>query len=175
MRGEDATLNESKKALQGSPPHARGRPSRARSGDRLGGITPACAGKTRICRMSSRILSDHPRMRGEDWSPARGRLRFGGSPPHARGRHERRRNSKPCQRITPACAGKTATSAEDTHGSTDHPRMRGEDPTEARPSAILLGSPPHARGRRGSLWFVFRFWGITPACAGKTPWRSACA
>ena len=52
------------------------------------------------------------------------------------------------ERITPACAGKTAESVLKMVYKRDHPRMRGED----------LGIPADSRvGTR-----------ITPACAGKT-------
>ena len=66
MRGEESTTHKWLRTAVGSPPHARGR-AVCRSGVvALGGITPACAGK------SSRDLphlhggGDHPRMRGEE-------------------------------------------------------------------------------------------------------------
>ena len=85
MRGEYGFVNENGELNEGSPPHARGirRPGCTDPGP--GGITPACAGNTKIS--SSGVLSrrDHPRMRGEYLVS---RLSVGdvtGSPPHARG------------------------------------------------------------------------------------------
>ena len=53
------------------------------------GITPACAGKTGVSISTISRTMDHPRMRGEDFIVfilISFRL---GSPPHARGRHNR--------------------------------------------------------------------------------------
>ena len=73
-------------------------------------------------------------------------------------------------RITPACAGKRQALAKALSRSRDHPRMCGEKESArpARPAA--WGSPPHVRGKEcingaGKLPI-----GITPACAGKSPW-----
>ena len=49
--------------------------------------------------------------------------------------------------------------------------MRGEKSSIASPASSVPGSPPHARGKalvaRGRCCTL----GITPACAGKSPWR----
>ena len=50
---------------------------------------------------------DHPRMRGEDQGVVVPTLDLSGSPPHARGRRAEHTTVWGCQRITPACAGKT--------------------------------------------------------------------
>ena len=52
------------------------------------------------------------------------------------------------QRITPACAGKSAS--------------------EAKPCRSESGSPPHVRGKVSPLIFGRQGIGITPACAGKS-------
>ena len=57
--------------------------------------------------------------------------------------------------------------------SSDHPRMRGEDLWRKLGRTLILGSPPHARGRRSSRQSASDLRGITPACAGKTVWLSA--
>ena len=69
MRGEDKCLDSLYWALDGSPPHARGR-------------RPAQ-------QNTARKLPDHPRMRGEDQVVDGAPVLFTGSPPHARGRHGR--------------------------------------------------------------------------------------
>ena len=92
-------------------------------------------------------------------------------------------------RITPACAGKTTRknprkewradhprmrgedSAESSiwaDASSDHPRMRGEDMYKEAGSTSQAGSPPHARGRLARIKHANLYFGITPACAGKT-------
>ena len=111
------------------------------------GITPACAGKTNIQQEMTLLKEDHPRMRGEDadqYSP------FGpsrGSPPHARGRPRNVIQGSEGSGITPACAGKTNWRSWWGSITSDHPRMRGEDPMTTAYDMGIVGSPPHARGR----------------------------
>ena len=70
------------------------------------GITPACAGKSFFTGLEHLSDGDHPRMRGEKFSPNPEAYKTKGSPPHARGKAVVAK--KPCALpgITPACAGK---------------------------------------------------------------------
>ena len=168
MRGEDSADRFPRGRIQGSPPHARGRPVRDHGVRISGGITPACAGKTRQSEKRNRRFRDHPRMRGEDaeWLP---RLSSPmGSPPHARGRLFRLGPIVARQGITPACAGKTIPIIRVPWNRRDHPRMRGEDRTLVFGCVRSPGSPPHARGRPIEKLERERDTRITPACAGKT-------
>ena len=92
-----------------------------------------------------------------------------GSPPHGRGKAAGERQRPPCPRITPAWAGKSAGLALLLPRAGDHPRMGGEKQVVRLLPAVLLGSPPHGRGkaplaavRQSAVW-------ITPAWAGKSP------
>ena len=96
-----------------------------------------------------------------------------GSPPHARGRLTPFSGRPVDKRITPACAGKTVRQFVADRTFRDHPRMRGEDLWRKLGRTLILGSPPHARGRRSSRQSASDLRGITPACAGKTVWLSA--
>ena len=107
MRGEDGGRFRAPPSRGGSPPHARGRLVAKRPEVLAGGITPACAGKTRVCTLSLSPIGDHPRMRGEDRRSSTLPTRREGSPPHARGRPSAR------------CTRRSRLA--------DHPRMRGED------------------------------------------------
>ena len=49
--------------------------------------------------------------------------------------------------------------------------MRGEDVVRCVNRGWIGGSPPHARGRRITVLPINKNFRITPACAGKTPWR----
>ena len=76
-------------------------------------------------------------------------------------------------RITPACAGKSGFNTYSDFVTRDHPRLRGEKCTTELNSRQSTGSPPLARGK-----VIFKDAGgkelrITPACAGKSPARSA--
>ena len=148
MRGEDSDFCCWVGVEQGSPPHARGRPTNQPDPESVMGITPACAGKTCRGRTPTESVSDHPRMRGEDLPFSVRDIAKAGSPPHARGRRQ-------------TCSLLHRTSL-------DHPRMRGEDGNYAEYLTTSDGSPPHARGRRQILIRVERRDRITPACAGKT-------
>ena len=93
-----------------------------------------------------------------------------GSPPHARGKvcmfFKRTINAG----ITPACAGKSCDIVNQSIDLGDHPRMRGEKDRWLRTVWVREGSPPHARGKVDkAVWAVLAA-GITPACAGKSPY-----
>ena len=88
MRGEDVFRKLANFLDDGSPPHARGRPS------------------TNGCLAISYL--DHPRMRGEDLLVDLLNIALVGSPPHARGRRCRPTAHVCASGITPACAGKTS-------------------------------------------------------------------
>ena len=66
-------------------------------------------------------------MRGEDSFILDWLLKHDGSPPHARGRLDKTVFYSYDRRITPACAGKTASMQNADLNYRDHPRMRGED------------------------------------------------
>ena len=150
MRGEDPRLAAVALIFFGSPPHARGRLGFHCTQTISSGITPACAGKTKNLPTPGGLLSDHPRMRGEDCCSQSNCPPAPGSPPHARGR-------------------RTFNVAAAWSGS-DHPRMRGEDGPRGYDQSKAPGSPPHARGRPMCCGPGADVFGITPACAGKT-WR----
>ena len=71
-------------------------------------------------------------------------------------------------RITPAYAGKTHAESPKSRGTEDHPRVCGENRSQAIFRALRKGSPPRMRGK------PFKYLGgsvalrITPAYAGKT-------
>ena len=148
MRGEDLNMFHDIRSIRGSPPHARGRQQRSAFLEAVGGITPACAGKTKPRHTAKRCSLDHPRMRGEDGIWLRAASRTLGSPPHARGRLANAKTYFLQPGITPACAGKTVSNVNSAARRADHPRMRGEDTLYMTNVDFALGSPPHARGRR---------------------------
>ena len=107
-------------------------------------------------------------MRGEDALKLLGPFPKSGSPPHARGRPRIHIMTSEYIRITPACAGKTNSITGHPRQQSDHPRMRGEDSARPKSANPSTGSPPHARGRHTFGHKFSRYFGITPACAGKT-------
>ena len=95
-----------------------------------------------------------------------------GSPPRVRGKQYEELKAALEERITPACAGKTKPHPFLSHLSADHPRVCGENPSQALRIVRPRGSPPRVRGKQAfpeTKSFRTR---ITPACAGKT-WATA--
>ena len=71
-------------------------------------------------------------------------------------------------RITPAHAGKSRSTAREAIAGKDHPRTRGEKRNVRSRSGTTGGSPPHTRGKAAGRNFALRGIGITPAHAGKS-------
>ena len=71
-------------------------------------------------------------------------------------------------RITPAWAGKSEGFRGTVQSQQDHPRVGGEK--HGAPASLMwsAGSPPRGRGKAGPQQLQGRFFGITPAWAGKS-------
>ena len=132
----------------GSPPRVRGKVNltiRRKSQVR---ITPACAGKSAYLVRYACPYEDHPRVCGEKYGGQSRLPETQGSPPRVRGKAGRLERLRRTARITPACAGKSASSAVTSISARDHPRVCGE---------------------KGFFYCICNLKnGITPACAGKS-------
>ena len=95
-------------------------------------------------------------------------LDFGGSPPRVRGKQCAALRLKGCERITPACAGKTLYLRLGRTRSSDHPRVCGENGLRGGWNKWNNGSPPRVRGKQLQVVEHREILRITPACAGKT-------
>ena len=65
MCGEKLVEQIGDKVIVGSPPHVRGKACERFFNVLLLRITPACAGKRRVRRLTAAGYEDHPRMCGE--------------------------------------------------------------------------------------------------------------
>ena len=142
---------------------------------RAGRITPACAGKRLVQAQHFRLMQDHPRMCGEKGlvSPMiRERL---GSPPHVRGKVVLRQVAGAPTGITPACAGKSLSTASIMACCRDHPRVCGEKAYSKVIAGSLWGSPPRMRGKGRNFSSCVCPDRITPAYAGKSCIFGYCA
>ena len=152
----------------GSPPRMRGKAIVIQRVDRLGGITPACAGKRTPLLTPRSVTWDHPRVCGEKPESGRWGEQDAGSPPRMRGKAPRFLIAKGLFRITPAYAGKSVKVNEPDCLPRDHPRVCGEKTSSNVPERKNPGSPPRVRGK-GYTGSAARPAGrITPACAGKS-------
>ena len=164
--------NEGRHACQvfwiGSPPRVRGKLLPRHHLAAAGGITPACAGKTCAAKHFAVQREDHPRVCGENSLFSSLFSGSKGSPPRVRGKPFARFSPPLFSRITPACAGKTISTACNFRKTKDHPRVCGENRYSDALARTLPGSPPRVRGKPRATRRRHTRRRITPACAGKT-------
>ena len=110
------------------------------------GITPACAGNSKVICLHRARYRDHPRLRGEQIFFLLGGKRMVGSPPLARGTERGRHGLLARRGITPACAGNRLYHRYIPTSRGDHPRLRGEQGILIGLFLCDVGSPPLARG-----------------------------
>jgi len=109
----------------------------------------------------------HPRIRGEDIVLAMSIRPVRGSPPHTRGRCRTDLLHVRGGGFTPAYAGKIKHKNKGCILVEVHPRIRGEDKALYSAPDMLIGSPPHTRGRYWSVPCGTWDERFTPAYAGK--------
>ena len=107
MCGEKKRTGTAMAGDLGSPPHVRGKGTCSVRLDGVGGITPACAGKSVIKLQRLNTEGDHPRMCGEKILLTQPTEAIMGSPPHVRGKVKGAVSGAVNKGITPACAGKS--------------------------------------------------------------------
>ena len=139
----------------------------------MGGLIPACAGKTAASTPANSPKPAHPRVCGENDCLASGRRWWRGSSPRVRGKPSSQSEAGITCRLIPACAGKTIPYCGGRGDLTAHPRVCGENTVSPLNISALAGSSPRVRGKRGCMRVGVRPRGLIPACAGKTPgvWR----
>ena len=145
----------------------RGKEPEHRRGCADCGITPAHAGKRRMCMWRWLRNEDHPRTCGEKSCVLGVRESNAGSPPHMRGKASSLPRIPISPRITPAHAGKRRPRSRPKTPIWDHPRTCGEKQTTSSCPRPRSGSPPHMRGKAVHGLAVALQGGITPAHAGK--------
>ena len=148
MCGKNINVVGARLLRLGSPPRVREKLSKSRDFIVVVGITPACAGKTKIDGKLVQITGDHPRVCGKN-------VKFGlvkncvmGSPPRVREKPEMSQIAGSWAGITPACAGKTLSRPRSQTGAWDHPRVCGKNLNSAFSIVKLAGSPPRVREKR---------------------------
>ena len=104
--GEKAGKPQRTGHRSGSPPRVRGKALRGVPQQMQRGITPACAGKSRMNGFQEVNSRDHPRVCGEKLPTVEHFQRIAGSPPRVRGKAALSASAAGSEGITPACAGK---------------------------------------------------------------------
>ena len=110
-------------------------------------ITPAYAGKSRLCYVLGCFCKDHPRVCGEKKVMRGAKDKRMGSPPRMRGKACLLATGLHDLGITPAYAGKSFDLLDPMRRMQDHPRVCGEKSLFFIASVELKGSPPRMRGK----------------------------
>ena len=169
IRGEHQEFAVGEVIHSGSSPHTRGARRRRPDPDEHRRIIPAYAGSTSPAPIPPSSTTDHPRIRGEHFSPGGLSPLLYGSSPHTRGALAGFDAEGGPERIIPAYAGSTVAAEWRPRTLSDHPRIRGEHPSRSAPPHGRRGSSPHTRGARSGALLLGRVDGIIPAYAGSTP------
>ena len=157
----------------GSSPRGRGKPRRRPESHRRCRLIPAWAGKTCVCVRRSLSRRAHPRVGGENLTPA-GRLVIdGGSSPRGRGKRDRDIRRRLQGRLIPAWAGKTRYRVRPRHRLGAHPRVGGENLARAVSVVRPGGSSPRGRGKQINIIVCINSTRLIPAWAGKTSTRTS--
>ena len=90
----------------------------------------------------------HPRVCGENGLRVCFYHRVRGSSPRVRGKRFACLFLPSCSGLIPACAGKTPTKHATKSSNKAHPRVCGENPSNASPRSFECGSSPRVRGKR---------------------------
>ena len=105
--GEKQVARADEMGVEGSPPRMRGKAACVDARPLYGRITPAYAGKSCPCRITSLACRDHPRVCGEKSAGGHSVCGILGSPPRMRGKGILGAVNKSNIGITPAYAGKS--------------------------------------------------------------------
>ena len=131
-------------------------------------IIPAHAGQTEIIKTHLRLLPDHPRACGANFSVAHAWRALPGSSPRMRGKPVFCPVFFTTARIIPAHAGQTSAVRHAPSTTTDHPRACGANGDWETFCRTVTGSSPRMRGKRTGPTFTYSYDRIIPAHAGQT-------
>ena len=167
-RGENVTTVTKARAVEGSSPLTRGKPTPCIDRGGADRLIPAHAGKTSYPTKPRPHLPAHPRSRGEnDRCDCRVDL-VKGSSPLTRGKLLLECCGRSRTRLIPAHAGKTRSSACLMRSGGAHPRSRGENLGSCVSSSRARGSSPLTRGKQRASHRDAPPIRLIPAHAGKT-------
>ncbi len=129
---------------------------------------PAGAGNTGTATGSLKLITVHPRWRGEHIDHGPEKQITDGSSPLARGTPHEIHEPRPIGRFIPAGAGNTPEPAQPPGPRPVHPRWRGEHDVFSDLEAATYGSSPLARGTPHIRSRCNRQGRFIPAGAGNT-------
>ena len=145
--GEKPSASQSRTRSRGSPPPMRGKEDCVYNHVCDEGITPAYAGKSHGTASRCGSRQDHPRLCGEKNKHHTAAVGIAGSPPPMRGKGCNYIIRLFAYGITPAYAGKSASTRSAGRCTQDHPRLCGEKAFALPAASTNSGSPPPMRGQ----------------------------
>ena len=166
--GENVNRLVGRRAVDGSSPRGRGKPSQRSRALVSRRLIPARAGKTVAALAGVGLTAAHPRAGGENGQRRRQAGNAGGSSPRGRGKRGSAETYKQVGRLIPARAGKTASSCARSRSRAAHPRAGGENCLKHFFSHVPGGSSPRGRGKREDSDGAVSLTRLIPARAGKT-------
>ena len=125
--GKNGEAISAEQLNEGSPPRVREERGMRRLLHGGGGITPACAGRTKALQEKRMGQEDHPRVCGKNIDAKPDTYTAPGSPPRVREELLSSFIELRCARITPACAGRTKVGHTPGLLRGDHPRVCGKN------------------------------------------------
>ena len=134
----------------------------------MGGLIPACAGKTEPGQLRGPFSRAHPRVCGENFNLFSNSTHNDGSSPRVRGKPHLAHPTGSRLGLIPACAGKTRYRLPRRQLDEAHPRVCGENARVSRRDRAHRGSSPRVRGKPLEAYQRFYSLRLIPACAGKT-------
>ena len=153
----------------GSSPRGRGKLNKDNQTTLESRLIPAWAGKTLARLVKCVPVKAHPRVGGENLTPA-GRLVIdGGSSPRGRGKPALSMSFRIPIGLIPAWAGKTRAHNNTHTEDKAHPRVGGENLLPGYEALKSYGSSPRGRGKLNKDKQIIIKSRLIPAWAGKTP------
>ena len=154
--------------VMGPSPHTRGSLNKGTLNSRTYGNIPAYAGITFPGRRPCHPSWEHPRIRGDHFSPSDCKNSGPGTSPHTRGSLGVGAARRRVLGNIPAYAGITSPRAASSRGRGEHPRIRGDHQATGETANSKTGTSPHTRGSLGVGAARRRVLGNIPAYAGIT-------
>ena len=128
------------------PPRVRGAPQQRLSAHRQARLTPACAGSTNRLPARGSLDTTYPRVCGEHYAGDGCNAVDSDLPPRVRGAPGGGHIHIDDGRLTPACAGSTATTTSKTRLAPTYTRVCGEHESPRRSLSLADDLPPRVRG-----------------------------
>ena len=166
--GEHNDLTHDNNKAIGSSPRMRGTHRTINLIKSVGGIIPADAGNTMLCKGQKCHMEDHPRGCGEHYLISHVAELLQGSSPRMRGTPISKGDEVEAHRIIPADAGNTKWDGWPILWDQDHPRGCGEHMVGVCCVGVMMGSSPRMRGTPTGSMCSSPTGRIIPADAGNT-------